>query len=59
MYIRNYKGKIIFFDEKKFINDKEMYKHLWKLKYNITIPEKKCTINERIIEYISGEKNII
>jgi hypothetical protein len=59
MYIRNYKGKLILFDEKKFINDKEMYKHLWKIKYNKIIPENKCTLNERIIEYISGENNII
>jgi len=59
MYIRNYKGKLIFFDKTKFLTDKEMYKHLWKIKYNKVIPENNCTINKRMIDYISGEKNII
>ena len=37
MYLRNYKGKIVFIDEKKYTSDKELYILIWKTKYNIDI----------------------
>lgn len=54
MYLRNYKGKLVYLDEKKFPSEKEFYMEIWKIKYNINIA-KKTDINN-IIKFISGEK---
>ena len=54
MYVRNYKGKIVFLDENKFTNEKDFYIGLWKIKYNINIA-KSYDINS-IIKYVKGEK---
>ena len=34
MWIRNYKGEIIFLDISKYTNEKELYSTLWKIKFN-------------------------
>ena len=57
MYVRNYKGKIVFLDEKKFTNEKDFYIALWKIKYNINIA-KSYDINS-IIDYVKGDKTYI
>ena len=54
MWIRNYKGKLVFLDENKFSSEKEFYIELWKLKYNIDIAKKSDM--EDILDYIDGEK---
>jgi len=54
MYVRNYKGKIIFLDENKYTNEKDFYIALWKIKYNINIA-KTYDINS-IIDYVKGDK---
>jgi hypothetical protein len=37
MWIRNYKGKIVYFDITKYHNEKDLYQDLWKIKYNLII----------------------
>ena len=32
MYLRNYKGKIVLLDEKKYTNEKDLYIAIWKIK---------------------------
>lgn len=54
MWIRDYKGKLIFLDENKFSSEREFYIELWKIKYNIDIAKKSDM--EDILDYIDGEK---
>ena len=37
MYIRNWRGRIVFFDTEKINSEKEYYSKLWKIKYNVNI----------------------
>ena len=53
MFIRNHTGHIIEINAQKFINEKEFYKHLWQVMYNITIEEPSFT--ERLVKYIRGD----
>ena len=53
MYLRNYKGKIVFLDEKKYTNEKDLYIAIWKIKYNLDIA-KPNDINN-LLEYVDGE----
>ena len=57
MYLRNYKGKIVLIDEKKYSNERHFYIDVWKIKYNINIA-KKTSIND-ILNYIDGEKMFV
>ena len=57
MFIRNYKGDIVFFDTNKFKNEKIMYKELWYQLYNIKIEESPPNIKSNIIDYIKDKKN--
>ena len=54
MYLRNYKGKLIYLDEKKYTNERDLYIAIWKIKYNIDIA-KTNDINN-ILDYVDGEK---
>jgi hypothetical protein len=54
MYLRNYKGKIVFLDEKKYTNERDLYIAVWKIKYNENIA-KTNDINN-ILDYVDGEK---
>ena len=54
MYLRNYKGKIVFLDEKKYTNERDLYIAMWKIKYNENIA-KTNDINN-ILDYVDGEK---
>ena len=54
MYLRNYKGKIVFLDEKKYTNERDLYIAIWKIKYNENIA-KTNDINN-ILDYVDGEK---
>jgi len=57
MFIRNYKGEIIFFDTNKFKDEKSMYKELWFQMYNKKIEESSSNIKSNIIDYIKDKKN--
>ena len=35
MFVRNFKGQIIQLSIENFLNEKEFYQCLWKIKYNI------------------------
>ena len=54
MYLRNYKGKIVFLDEKKYTNERDLYIAMWKIKYNENIA-KTNDINN-VLDYVDGEK---
>lgn len=54
MYIRTYKGHLVFLDENKFSSEREFYIELWKIKYNIDIAKKRDI--EDILDYVDGEK---
>ena len=52
MYIRNYEGKIIFFDKNKQAFDYDMYKDLWKILYNVDLDEDKKNVMLDLIDFI-------
>ena len=54
MYLRNYKGKIVFIDENKYPSERELYIVIWKIRYNINIA--KSYDSQSLLEYVNGEK---
>ena len=61
MYVRNYQGKIVFFDTKSFISEYEKYTKLWKIKYNIDLDKSRNRnpfINS-VVSYVKGDKNYV
>ena len=54
MYLRNYKGNIVFINKKNYSNEKEFYIAIWNIKYNINIA--KSYDNKNLLEYVNGEK---
>ena len=54
MYLRNYKGKLVFLDEKKYVSEKELYIAIWTIKYNINIAKKNDI--DSILDYVNGDK---
>jgi hypothetical protein len=58
MYIRNWRGKIVYLDVNQINNEKEYYSKLWKIKYNINI-NVDTNQKENIIDYINGKKEFI
>ena len=58
MYVRNWKGNIVFIDKEEFNNDYDFYLKLWKIKYNIKLKKKTTDIND-IIKYVNGEKDFV
>ena len=57
MYVRNKLGKIVYIDKKKYSNDRDFYKALWRIQYGISFA-KTNNINS-LIDYINGEKNFV
>ena len=53
MYLRNYKGKIVYINEKNYPNERDLYIDIWKIKYNINIA-KNFNFNH-ILNYVDGE----
>ena len=51
MYIRDYKGNLVFFDITKYKNEKQLYKALWKIKFNINI-KKDIDFNSELMALI-------
>ena len=52
MYIRNYQGKLVKFEWKLFRGEKQMYKALWKILYNMDIVDVDFKMNKLLIDYI-------
>tara|TARA_B100001093_G_scaffold477016_1_gene503907 strand:+ start:551 stop:724 length:174 start_codon:yes stop_codon:yes gene_type:complete len=57
MYVRNKLGKIVYIDKKKYSNDRDFYKALWRIQYGINFA-KTNNINS-LIDYVNGEKNFV
>ena len=57
MYLRNHKGKIVFLDEKKYTNEKDLYIAIWKIKYNLDIAKTNGINNP--LDYVDGEKMFV
>ena len=59
MLIRTKKGELQEFKSKNYVNDKEKFVKLWKLKYDIDFAKKSISFNESLIKYIRGEKKFV
>lgn len=53
MYIRDKNGKLVKFEWKKYNSEKQMYKKLWKILYNIELNENDKNMNDYLIQYIN------
>ena len=53
MHLRNFKGKIVYINEKNYSSERDLYIHIWKIKYNIDIAKKSSFKN--LINYINGD----
>uniref|UniRef100_A0A6C0JES7 Uncharacterized protein n=1 Tax=viral metagenome TaxID=1070528 RepID=A0A6C0JES7_9ZZZZ len=54
MYLRNYKGKIVFLNERKYTNERDLYIAIWNIRFNINIA--KTTAVNNILDYVDGKK---
>ena len=54
MLVRNYLGKMIKIDISKYYSDKDLYKALWKIKYNIVLDDDKYVLLDDIIDFIKN-----
>tara|TARA_B100000242_G_C42711816_1_gene332715 strand:- start:115 stop:273 length:159 start_codon:yes stop_codon:yes gene_type:complete len=52
MYVRNYKGKMVEFNWRDYASEKEMYRALWKICYNIELKDE-IDQNKELIDFIS------
>jgi hypothetical protein len=52
MYIRNYKGEIVYFNINEFAFEYDMYIELWKIKYNIDLSVGHEDVMTKLIKYI-------
>ena len=59
MFVRNFEGIIVEIIRDNFLNDKEFYKHLWKIKYNISSINPQNSFNIKLINYIKGNNFFI
>lgn len=59
MIVRNKNGQLINIDLNKKNSDSELYKDLWKLKYNIKLKSKNYGHNNRLISYVRNDKNLV
>ena len=55
MFIRDFKGKIVFLDLTKLKSDKDKYIALWEMKYNIHLKEKEVFNNKAPANFILNE----
>ena len=59
MFVRNFEGIILEVNPNNFLNDKEFYEHLWKIKYNVILRQKEHSFNAKLINYIKGDNFFI
>ena len=52
MWIRNYEGKLVYFDITKYHNETDLYIKLWKIKFNININEDQIDYNHELMQLI-------
>ena len=53
MYVRNYLGKIVLFEQSKYKNEEHMYRALWKILYNIEMDVDEGDTNKELIDFIT------
>lgn len=54
MFVRNFDGHITQIDKDAFLNDKEFYHYLWKIKFNIDLSKQTKSFNHSLMNYING-----
>ena len=54
MFVRNFQGQIVQIKREDFLNEKEFYHYLWKIKYNIDISKQTISFNDALIDYCKG-----
>ena len=59
MYIRAKNGNIILIKPDDFANEKDLYKNMWKNKFNIKLDEVKTSKKDSIIDYVNGISDLI
>jgi len=53
MYIRDHRGHMVVFNLNNYTSETSMYRALWKVMYNIDLPNHDCTTCSDLIHYIN------
>ena len=53
MYIRNHIGHLVRFEWRRYRSEKQIYRALWKIMYNIELKDTDDKTNEELIGYIT------
>ena len=54
MFLRNNKYQIVAIDPEYFFNEKEFYRHIWKIMFNIDMSKDETSFNDVLLKYIQG-----
>ena len=54
MIVRNYKGKLVYFNKEEYSSEYNMYVALWKIMYNIDLYDEKSKSNSLISNFMKN-----
>jgi len=54
MFLRNSTYKIVAIDPEQFLNEKEFYRYIWKIMFNIDMSKEETSFNDVLLKYIQG-----
>ena len=54
MFLRNNKYQIVAIDPDCFLNEKEFYRRIWKIMFNIDMSKGDTSFNDVLLKYIQG-----
>ena len=54
MLLRDYKGAFVLIKQSDFLNEKEFYIQLWKIKFNIDLSKQAHSFNDALTKYVQG-----
>ena len=54
MIVRDYKGKLVYFNKEEYSSEYNMYVALWKIMYNIDLQNEKSRSNTQISNFMKN-----
>ena len=54
MFLRNSTSKIVAINPECFLNEKDFYRRIWKIMFNIDMSEEDTSFNDVLLKYIQG-----
>lgn len=57
MYIRNYNGKLVFLNEAKYSDERDLYIAIWRIKFKKKITKEGN--KKDVLDYVTGNKKFV